>query len=160
MSVVAIRGSECRMEMLRLVPNATNGAVDIVDPSELAQHFVVNPANKVRLKQTNKQKKKTKKQKNKKTFFFEVENLTFLSSKQNRVISPFWNKPLVGTEAQLKLLAQQNVRVTFGNEAGASLVEREIGNVVNDSELYVSYQVENGAKFAEGELLHFQTQVR
>jgi hypothetical protein len=127
-NIVAIRGSECKMEILRTIADASNGVVDIVDPSELATHFVVGQANR------------------------------------NGVASgqAFWNKPLVATEAQMKIVSHKNVRISadpfvFGKEAsGTAVLERDLGNVVNDYETSFSFDVVSSGP-AE---VPFQTQIK
>lgn len=107
-NIVAIRGSECKMEVLRTVADASNGVVDIVDPAELASHFVVGR-----------------------------------NGPQNAGQS-FWNKPLVATEAHLKLLSRKLVSLCPGsltiNKPSDQVLERELGNVVNDYECTFAFE--------------------
>eukprot|EP01122_Echinamoeba_exundans_P011313 TRINITY_DN4451_c1_g2_i1.p1 TRINITY_DN4451_c1_g2~~TRINITY_DN4451_c1_g2_i1.p1 ORF type:complete len:493 (-),score=143.61 TRINITY_DN4451_c1_g2_i1:1091-2569(-) len=118
-NIVAIRGSECKMEILRTVADASNGVVDIVDPGELASHFVPN------------------------------RNGAGAAAGQ-----AFWNKPLVATEAQMKIVTHKSVRL------GGIPSTFDLGNVVNDYETSFSFEVQQDASSSQVKELPFQTQIK
>lgn len=128
-NIVAIRGSECKMEILRTVAEASNGLVDIVDPAELASHFVVGHNGNARAA---------------------------------AVGQSFWNKPLVATEAQLKIVAHKNVAISASTSSEAApagpVFDLDLGNVVSDYETTFSFEAPTLS--VDCQEVYFQTQVK